>query len=79
MATLYIKNFPCKLLNTLEGLAKRENPSLREEVVYLLRGAVPKAEEEKISIWRLRGLGKKCWKEVDATEHIRHERNAWNP
>lgn len=76
MATLNIKGVPEELYKILGELAKRDHRSLTGEVIYLLEWAV-QAIEKRHSILRLRGLGKKYWKDVDVAQHINQERESW--
>jgi len=75
MATLNIKKFPDDLYKILKQRAESDRRSLAQEVICLLQVAI--VESEKPSILELRGLGKKRWKGVNATEHINLERGSW--
>lgn len=76
MATLNIKNFPDALYGRLRERAEREHRSLSQEVVHLLSRVVE--EPPGASILDLRGLGKERWEGVDAAQHVREERSAWD-
>lgn len=76
MATLNVKNFPDDLYERLKRRAAAQRRSIAGEVVQLLDRAV--AEAEPLSILELRGLGKEAWSEIDAAEHVRTEREAWD-
>jgi len=76
MATLNVKNFPDDLYERLKRRAAAQRRSIAGEVVRLLDRAV--AEAEPLSILELRGLGKEAWREIDAAEHVRAEREAWD-
>lgn len=75
MATLNVKNFPDLLYERIKRRAATERRSIAGEVVHLLEIAVDEAEP--LSILELRGLGKEAWRDVDAAEHVRRERDAW--
>ena len=76
MATLNVKNLPDALYRKLQVRAKRERRSVAQEVTHLLAEALetPKA----LSILELEGLGSEHWKGIDATTHVRAERDAWD-
>ena len=76
MATLNVKNFPDDLYERLKRRAAAQRRSIAGEVVQLLDRAV--AEAEPLSILELRGLGKEAWREIDAAEYVREEREAWD-
>lgn len=78
MPTLNIKGFPEDLYNLLVQQAKQDCRSLTGEVLYLLELALEAEQKKKRSILRMRGLGKKHWKNVDATEHINKEWDSWD-
>ncbi|HEX4955030.1 MAG TPA: hypothetical protein VF017_16700 [Thermoanaerobaculia bacterium] len=75
MATLNIKNFPDPLYETLQQRATREHRSVAQEVIHLLEKATTGGKT--LSILELRGLGKELWEGIDASEHVREERDAW--
>lgn len=75
MATLNIKQFPDELYVHLRKMAEREHRSIAQQVVHLLSRAVEHSEPR--SLLELRGLGKECWRDVDPTEHVKREREAW--
>jgi plasmid stability protein len=76
MATLNVKNLPDGLYRKLQARAKRERRSVAQEVTQILAHALetPKA----LSILELRGLGREAWADVDAADHVRAERDAWD-
>jgi plasmid stability protein len=76
LATLNIKNLPDRLYKKLRERAKREHRSVSQEVIHLLSGAVE--EPRPLSILSLRGLGKEVWKGVDASQHVKRERESWD-
>jgi len=76
VATLNIKNLPDSLYRKLQARAKRERRSVAQEVTHLLDAAL--ASNEPLSILELRGLGKRIWRDVDATAHVKRERAAWD-
>lgn len=76
MATLNIKNFPGDLYERLKARAGREHRSIAQQVTHMIEQALSETEPE--SILELRGLGKEIWREVDAAEHVAHERDAWD-
>jgi plasmid stability protein len=76
MATLNIKNLPDGLYRKLRAHAKRERRSVAQEVTRLLSEALE--SPKRLSILDLKGLGKDHWKEINATEHVRKERAAWD-
>jgi len=76
MATLNIKNLPDGLYRKLRAHAKRERRSVAQEVTRLLSEALE--SPKRLSILDLKGLGKDHWKEINATEHVREERAAWD-
>jgi hypothetical protein len=75
MATLNIKKFPEDLYKVLQQRAEVDRRSLAQEVICLLQLAVE--ETKKTSILELQGLGKKSWENINTTEHINKERDAW--
>lgn len=75
MAVLNIKRFPDRLYKRLQQHAASDRRSLAQEVICLLEIAVE--EKEKSSILELRGLGKKSWAGIHATQHINTERESW--
>jgi plasmid stability protein len=76
MATLNVKNLPDTLYRKLKARAKREHRSVAQEITHILAAAL--AEPEPLSITELRGLGKEHWEGVDASDHVKRERDAWN-
>lgn len=76
MAVLNVKNFPDALYRKLQARAKREHRSIAQEVIHLLSDAIE--TPKPLSILELRGLGKAHWREVDAAEHVKHERASWD-
>ncbi|MGH7860239.1 MAG: FitA-like ribbon-helix-helix domain-containing protein [Candidatus Binatia bacterium] len=76
MATLNVKNVPERLHRKLKARARRELRSVSQEVIRILSEAVD--EPSPTSILELRGLGKRVWKRVDPTDHVRRERDTWN-
>jgi plasmid stability protein len=76
MAVLNVKGFPDGLYKKIRILSKKENRSLSQQVIYILRNALE--EKESMSILDLRGLGKEMWRDVDAASHVRAERNSWD-
>lgn len=76
MAILNIKGFPDGLYKRLQLLSKKENRSVAQQVIVILRGAIE--EHEPLSLLDLRGLGKEAWNETDATAHVRSERDSWD-
>ena len=76
MATLNVKNFPDALYERIKRRAAAERRSIAGEVVHLLDRAV--AEATPVSILELRGLGREIWRGIDAAEHVRSEREAWD-
>ena len=76
MATLNVKNLPDALYRKLQARAKRERRSVAQEVTQILSDAV--AIPKPLSILELQGLGKEHWQGVEATEHVQHERTAWD-
>lgn len=76
MPTLNIKNFPERLYSRLRSLAHQEHRSVAQQVIRLLSQAV-EADEPR-SLLELKGLGKECWREIDADRHVKEERFAWD-
>ncbi len=76
MAVLNVKSFPDRLYKKIRVLSKKENRSVSQQVIYILRNALE--EKESMSILGLRGLGKEIWREVDAAAHVRTERDSWD-
>ncbi len=76
MATLNVKNLPDGLYRKLQARARRERRSVAQEVTQILSDALETSKP--LSILELRGLGKEHWQGVDATEHVQHERTAWD-
>lgn len=75
MATLNVKDFPDDLYERLREASARERRSIAQQVVHLLDQAL---QEERVhSLLELKGLGKELWNDVDAPEHVRRERDAW--
>ena len=76
VATLNIKNFPDALYKKLRARAKRRRRSVAQEVTHVLSEALEASKP--LSILDLQGLGKEHWQGIDATEHVRRERDAWD-
>ena len=76
MATLNIKNLPNSLYKKLQVRAKRERRSVAQEVTQLLSDALEASRP--LSILELQGLGKEHWQGIDATAHLRRERDSWD-
>lgn len=76
MATLNIKGFPDGLYKKLQARAKRQHRSVAQEVTHLLSLALESSKP--LSILDLQGLGKDLWQGLDAAEHVRREREAWD-
>jgi plasmid stability protein len=76
MATLNIKNFPDPLYRKLQARAKRERRSVAQAVTQIVEDALQKPKA--VSILELQGLGKEVWRDMDAAEHIKAERDAWD-
>ena len=76
MAILNIKGFPDELYEQLRERARHDRRSISQEVIHLLEEAVDARRAR--SILELRGLGKSTWSEVDATEYVARERDAWD-
>lgn len=76
MATLNVKNLPDALYRKLQARAKRERRSVAQEVTQILSEAVD--TPKSTSLLDLRGLGKEYWRGVDASAHVKHERDAWD-
>lgn len=75
MAILNVKNVPDSLYRKLKLRAKRQHRSIAQEVTHLLSEALE--SQKSLSIMELEGLGKDLWKEIDAAEHVRRERDSW--
>lgn len=75
MATLNVKNVPDRIYRKLKTRAQRERRSISQEVIRILSDVVE--EPAPSSILELRGLGKAAWRGIDATEHVRRERDSW--
>jgi plasmid stability protein len=76
LATLNVKNFPDALYRKLQARARTERRSVAQEVAHILSEALEQAKP--LSILELQGLGKELWKDMDAGEHVRRERAAWD-
>jgi plasmid stability protein len=76
VATLNIKNLPDALYKKLQARARRQRRSVAQEVTHLLSEALEASKP--LSILELRGLGKEQWKAIDATAHVREERDSWD-
>lgn len=76
MATLNVKNFPDHLHVRLKDRARSRRRSLAQEIIHLLTSSL--ADEPELSIESLRGLGAELWQDVDASEHVGRERDAWD-
>jgi plasmid stability protein len=75
MAVLNVKNLPDGLYRKLQARAKRERRSVAQEVTRILADALE--GPSPLSILELQGLGRDHWQGVDATGHVRAERDAW--
>lgn len=75
MAVLNVKNIPDSLYRKLKMRAKHQHRSIAQEVTHILSEALE--TQKGLSIMELEGLGKDLWRDVDATEHIRRERDSW--
>ena len=76
MATLNIKKLPDALYRKLKDRARRERRSVAQEVTHILASALD--ADTPLSILELKGLGKEHWREVDAADHVRAERDSWD-
>ncbi len=76
MATLNVKNVPDRLYATLQTRAKLRSRSVSQEVIAILAEVVD--DSSALSVLELQGLGKELWRDTDATEHVRRERDAWD-
>ena len=76
MAILNIKNFPDELYDELKDLAAREQRSVSQQVVHLLKRAVEGPAQT--SVLELRGLGRSLFEDVDAAQHVESERRSWD-
>lgn len=76
MATLNVKNFPDDVYERLKAMAAAERRSIAAEVIHLLERA--SIAPERLSVLELRGLGKDLWRDTEAAEHVRRERDAWS-
>jgi plasmid stability protein len=75
MAVLNVKNVPDSLYRKLKMRAKRQHRSIAQEVTHLLSEALD--SQKNLPIMELEGLGKDLWQEIDASEHVRRERDSW--
>ena len=76
MATLNVKNLPDGLYRKLQTRARRQRRSVAQEVIHLLNDVL--TSPRPVSILELKGLGKELWQNVDATAHVKRERNSWD-
>ena len=76
MAVLNVKNLPDGLYRKLRARARRERRSIAQEVTHLLSKALE--TPNALSILELEGLGREHWRDVDATLHVRAERDSWD-
>jgi plasmid stability protein len=76
MAILNIKNLPDALYRKLQARARRQRRSVAQEVTQILAGALE--ADVPLSILELQGLGKDIWRDVDAIDHVRKERDSWD-
>ena len=76
MATLNVKNVPDKLYRKLQARAKQERRSVAQETIQLLDRALGASKPS--SILELRGLGKEIWRGINASVHVRQERDSWD-
>jgi len=76
MATLNVKNLSDSLYKKLQARAKRQHRSVAQEVTHLLSEALE--EPKPLSILELQGLGKEHWRGIEATKHVRRERETWD-
>ncbi len=76
VATLNVKNLPDALYRKLQARARRQRRSVAQEVTQILCDVLE--TPRPLSILELRGLGKEHWQGTDASEHVRHERTAWD-
>ena len=77
MATLNVKKVSDELYERLRERAKRDHRSIAQEVIYLLETRLDE-DERRESVLDLRGLGRDAWRGMDASEHVRKERDAWD-
>jgi plasmid stability protein len=76
VATLNVKNLPDALYRKLKARARRERRSVAQQVTQILSDALD--TPAPLAILELQGLGKEHWQDVDAAEHVRQERTAWD-
>jgi hypothetical protein len=76
VATLNVKNLPDALYRRLQARARRDRRSVAQEVTQILSDALD--APKPLSILDLRGLGKGEWAGIDAADHVRGERDAWD-
>ena len=76
MATLNVKNLPDALYRKLQARARRERRSVAQEVTRILSDTLD--APESLSILELRGLGQSHRTSVDASKHVRRERESWD-
>ena len=76
MATLNIKNLPDELYERIRSHARKQHRSISQEVIHALTMHLSQSHEH--SIMDLQGLGKELWIDVDASEYVAKEREAWD-
>lgn len=76
MATLNVKNLPDGLYRKLQARAKRQRRSVAQEVAQILSDVLE--TPEPLSILDLKGLGKEVWQDIQAVDHVAHERSSWD-
>ena len=76
MATLNVKNLPDALYRKLQARARRQRRSVAQEVTQILSDVLEASRP--LSILELRGLGKEQWSGIEASRHVRNERDTWD-
>ena len=73
MATLNIKALPEPIMRRLRARAQRR--SVTQEAIAILDEMTRTPRTR--SILELEGLGKRAWRGVDASAHVKAERDSW--
>lgn len=63
---------------TVEELIEAANQLAPEERERLVRALTQDTSEPEHEITELRGLGKEVWRNIDAQEYIKAERDSWD-
>ena len=76
MTDLRIRDIPEPLVKRLQEHAHREHRSVSQQIIHLLSQGVD--SPQRVSIMGLKGLGKRQWAGIEATQHVDDERSSWD-